>query len=135
VLGAYICEVAVNHLRESGRSLGLYVSSYTRSSDKAGEALERIENTIIRGTYEHTARDTDDELLLQRCNGLFTQSKQTKSKDGSARSRDSGPSARSRIFSGGHAPDLLDIYPGLVEALERRMLIVVDDADSLSEID
>jgi hypothetical protein len=133
VLGAYICEVVVN--QTCGRSLGLYVSSYTRSSDKAGEALERIENTIIRRTYEHAARDTDDEMLLQRCNGLFTQPKQTKSKDGSGRSRDTGPSARCRIFSSDHPPDMVDFYPELVEALERRMVIVIDDADSLSDTD
>ncbi len=133
VFGAYICEVVVN--QTCGRSLGLYVSSYTRSSDKAGEALERIENTIIRRTYEHAARHTDDEMLLQRCNGLFTQPKQTKSKNGSGRSRDTGPSARSRIFSSDHPPDMVDFYPELVEALERRMVIVIDDAGSLSDTD
>ncbi len=132
-LGAFICEVVVN--QTCGSSLSLYVSSYTRSSDKAGEALERIENTIIRRTYEHAAGDTDDEMLLQRCNGLSTQSKQTKSKDGSGRSRDTGPSARSRIFSSDHRPDMVDFYPELVEALERRMVIVIDDADSLSDTD
>lgn len=102
VLGAYICEEVVS--QASGCILGVYVSNYTRPSDQAGEALERIENTIIRQTYEHAARDTDDEMLLQRCNGLFMQSKQTKSKDGSGRSRDAGPSARSRILSGDIVP-------------------------------
>lgn len=135
VLGAFICETLQDKTNEDTRDLIQYVSPTVASGDEGSDILERIENTLLRGIYEHALDDPDDELLLQRCNRLFAHPKQVKAKDGSGRGKDIGRSLRSHNATSEHAPDLLEIYPSLVEALQKRVVLVIDAVDGLSETD
>lgn len=135
VLGAFICEMLRNRADEDMGSLIQYVSPNVTPGDERSDIFERIENTLIRGIYEHALDDPDDELLLQRCNRLFTHPKQLKGKAVSGYGKDTGRFARSRNAGGDHALDLLEVYPGLVDAIQKRIVLVIDHVDELSEVD
>ncbi|ERF74527.1 hypothetical protein EPUS_08938 [Endocarpon pusillum Z07020] len=135
VLGTFIYETLRDKAGEDGRFLIQYASLNARSSDDGSDTLKRFENTLLRDIYVHALDDVDDDLPLQRCNRLFAHPKQVKDKSRSGRDKDTGRSARSRYTSGDHASDLLEIYPSLVEALQKRVVLVIDAVDGLSEAD
>lgn len=133
ILGAFICKMLNNEMNEDTDNLIQYISPNALSSDEGNDTLERIENTLVRGIYEHALDDPDDELVLQRCNRLFAPPKQAKAKHGSVRTKDTERLVRGRNATGDHTPDLLDIYPGLIEALQKCVVLVIDAIDTLSD--
>lgn len=137
VLGAFICEMLRYRANEDMGSLIQYVSPHVTPApgDEGSDIIERIENTLIRGIYEHARDDPDDDFILQRCNKLFTHPKQLKGKDEFGRGKDTARLARSRNAGGDLALDLLEVYPGLIEAIRKRVVLVIDHADKLSDGD
>ena len=135
VLGASICETLREDSRNETHSFTQYVSQDSKSSDEKSDLLDRIENSLLREIYAQALDDRGDELLLQRCNELFTHPKQLKGKDVSGRNKDAGTSARSKRSNADTAPDFIEVYPDLVETLGKRVNLIIDSIDGLSEAD
>ena len=134
VLGASICETLRNETSNDARILVQYTSQDAKSSDEKTDMIERIENSLLRELYKHARDEGADEMLLQRCNELFTQPKQSKARDGSGRNPNVGGSGRGERSSD-TMPEFLDIYPGLVRMLDKRVVLIIDAIDGLSEDD
>ena len=134
VLGASICETLCNETSNDACILVQYMSQDAKSSDDKTDMIERIENSPLRELYKHARDDGADELLLQRCNELFTQPKQSKARDGKGRNLNVGGSGRGERNSD-TVPEFLDIYPGLVRMLDKRVVLIIDAIDGLSEDD
>ena len=134
VLGTYVCEELCSETDHDARVVAQYISVNTKPNDKS-DIFRLIGNTLLRTIYDYALDDTGDDLLLQRCNGLFSHPKQRKPKDSLGGSRESGRSVRSPNAGGDNAPDLLELYPGLLKELQKRLVLVIDGVDGLSEGD
>lgn len=134
VLGAFVYETLLDKVDKNSLRLIQHISVNFTSSDDGSDTLEKIKNTLIRNIYKHALDDPDDEQLLQQCNRLFASPKQAKGKEGSGRGN-TGKAERSRNVGGDQAPDLLEIYPSLLEALQKHVVLVIDAVDGLCEAD
>ncbi|KAL8792428.1 MAG: hypothetical protein Q9195_004961 [Heterodermia aff. obscurata] len=134
VLGTYVCEQLGSETDHDARVVAQYISVNTKPNDKS-DTSRLIGNTLLRFIYEFALDDTGDDLLLQRCNSLFSHPKQRKPKDSLRGGRESGRSVRSPDAGGDNALDLLDVYPSLLKELQKRLVLVIDGVDGLSEDD
>ena len=135
VLGTYVREELGSETNQDAQVVAQYISVNTKSNNDRSDTSRLIGNTLLRTIYEYALDDTGDDLLLQQCNGLFSHPKQRKSKESSGGSRDPGRLVHSQNAGGDNAPDLLEVYPSLVKMLQKRIVLVIDGVDGLSEDD
>lgn len=135
VLGTYVCDELGSETEHGAQVMSQYISVDTRSDNDRSDTSSLIGNTLLRTIYEHALDDTGDDLLLQRCNQLFSNPKQRKSKESSGGSREAGISVRSQNANSDNAPDLSEIYPILIKLLQKRIVLIMDGVDGLSEDD
>ncbi|KAI9661799.1 MAG: hypothetical protein M1821_009038 [Bathelium mastoideum] len=128
VLGRFVWE----HLQQktNGKDHVQYVTLDVKSVDDGENAVDRIDKTIIRDIYSHALDDTDDDFLLQKCNELFLHPKQLRNRDNSSQAR---ALARSRNTTDDLTPDLLDVYPELLDIMQKQSFLILDTGDGLSE--
>ena len=137
VLGAYVCKELGSETDQDARVVAQYISVNTKPNgpnDKS-DTSRLIGNTLLRTIYKYALDDTGDDLLLQRCNSLFSHPKQRKPKDSLGGSRESGRSVRGPNGGGDNAPDLLELCPSLLKELQKRLVLIIDGVDGLSEDD
>ena len=132
VLGTYVCEQLRNEAGDDTDTMIQYISADKGTNDDKGDTL-RFENTLVRTIYEHALDDTGDDLLLQRCNRLVLHPKQRKIQDSSGLSKQYGRSASSQNAGGDNALDLWEVSSGLIEALLKRYVLVLDAIDGFSD--
>ena len=132
VLGAYVCEKLSNEAGDDTQTMIQYISADMGMNDDKRDTL-RFENTLLRTIYEHALDDTSDELLLQRCNRLFSHPKQRKIQDSSGRSKQYGRSAGSQNAGSDTTLDKWEVSSGLIEALQKRFVLVLDGIDGFSD--
>ncbi|KAG8526288.1 uncharacterized protein KY384_000281 [Bacidia gigantensis] len=136
VLGAFVYETLRNELSNSKdkNTLVQYISQDIKSTGDIEKALKRMENTLLRQIYEHALDDVDDDLLLQRCNILFSHPKKSKGRDNPGPSTTEKP-ILSGVAGGQTTLDFLDVYPSLVESLKKRIVVIIDGVDDLLDED
>ncbi|KAI9709429.1 MAG: hypothetical protein M1812_007706 [Candelaria pacifica] len=133
VLGTYVCEQLGSETDHNAQVLPQYISVNTKPNNDKSDIARLIGNTLVRTIYELALDDTGDDLLLQQCNSYFSHPKQQKSKESSRGSREAGRSVRSQNAGGDNALDLSEVYPSLVEKLQKRPVLVIDGVDGLYE--
>ena len=132
VLGAYVCEKLREEAGVDPQTVVQYISVDTGTNDDKRATL-RFENTLLRTIYEHALDDTDDELLLQRCNRLVLHPKQRGNQESSGRSTQGGRSMASQNAAVENPLDLWDVSSGLMKELQKRFVLILDAIDGFSD--
>ena len=116
--------------RENQMVIAQYISADAPSKDGR---LRLIENTILRLIYEHALDYSEDDLPLQTCNRLFSNTSKHQARDAVHRSKDTGKSARTQNASSDNALDFIEIAQGLVKVLGKTFVLIIDAIDGLTE--
>ena len=131
VLGRYVCEKLRNDSSDDTQTVIQYISAGKGTNDDKCDTLS-FENTLVRTIYEHALDDTGDELLLQRCNRLVLHPEQRKTQDSSGRGKQYRRSLASQNAGSDSTLDLWDVSFCLIEALQKRFVLVLDAIDGFS---
>ena len=104
----------------------------TGDDSDTSQGIVRLESTLIYQLYELATRGEGDSVLLQRCNDVFNNPKQPKS-DRALGSSTKRTEREARSKKDSMAVGLGDAYAGLANALSKKVYLIIDAPDSISE--